>query len=195
MRAAHLCTCRKKGAVIDQLIWCEGGSFIFPAAERPRLYGSQSLNHLTSNYNYLQHPTVSSISTPTGAAMQLFRHHCWVFGFLFHFNRGEIGNIFFYSPLAPLESLLSFGLFMKNYFMLTYICRLFSPSVTRSRFSSISKSLKANSLCLQVSLLDWVEIEIPVCSGKGMARGNQWFFIVSRVIAKRKGKGRLKEKW
>lgn len=66
----------------------------------------------------------------------------YVFGFLFHFNRGEIGNIFFYSPLAPLESLLSFGLFMKNYFMLTYICRLFSPSVTCSRFSSILKALK-----------------------------------------------------
>lgn len=75
-------------------------------------------------------------------SMQLFRQHRYVFGFLFHFNRGEIGNIFFYSPLAPLESLLSFGLFMKNYFMLTYICRLFSPSVTCSRFSSILKALK-----------------------------------------------------
>lgn len=31
---------------------------------------------------------------------------------------------------------------MKNYFMLTYICHLFSPSVTGSRFSSISKALK-----------------------------------------------------
>lgn len=85
---------------------------------------------------------MSSISTPTGPGMQLFRQHRCVFGFLFHFNRREIGNIFFYSPLAPLESLLSFGLFMKNYFMLTYICRLFSPSVTCSRFSSISKALK-----------------------------------------------------
>lgn len=85
---------------------------------------------------------MSSISTPMGPGMQLFRPHCYVFGFLFHFNSGEIGNIFFYSPLAPLESLLSFGLFMKNYFMLTYICRLFSPSVTCSRLSSILKALK-----------------------------------------------------
>lgn len=82
-----------------------------------------------------------SISTPTVPCMQLFRQHRCVFGFLFQFNRGEIGNIFFYSPLAPLESLLSFGLFMKNYFMLTYICCLFSPSVTCSKFSFISKAL------------------------------------------------------
>lgn len=74
--------------------------------------------------------------------MQLFRQHRGVFGFPFHFNREEIGNIFFYSPLAPLERLLSFGLFMKNYFMLTYICCLFSPSVTCSRFGFIWKALK-----------------------------------------------------
>lgn len=86
------------------------------------------------------------------AGMQLFRQHRCVFGSLFYFNRGEIGNIFFYSPLAPLESLLSFGLFMKNYFMLTYICCLFSPSVTCSRFSFIWRGLNADSLCAQVSL-------------------------------------------
>lgn len=74
--------------------------------------------------------------------MQLFRQRRCVFGFPFHFNRGEIGNIFFYSPLAPLEGPLSFGLFMKNYFMLTYICCLFSPSVTCSRFAFIWKALK-----------------------------------------------------
>lgn len=86
------------------------------------------------------------------AGMQLFRRHRCVFGSLFYFNRGEIGNIVFYSPLAPLESLLSFGIFMKNYFMLTYICCLFSPSVTRSRFSFIWRGLNCNSLCAQVSL-------------------------------------------
>lgn len=74
--------------------------------------------------------------------MQLFRLRRRVFGFPFHFNRAEIGNIFFYSPLAPLERRLSFGLFMKNYFMLTYICCLFSPSVTCSRFGFIWKALK-----------------------------------------------------
>lgn len=135
--------CRKRGQLLTNWFDVKEGHFFFPAVEKkPWLYVKQSVNHLTSNYNYLQHPTVSSISTPTGPTMQLFRHHRCVFGFLFHFNRGEIGNIFFYSPLAPLESLLSFGLFMKNYFMLTYICRLFSPSVTHSRFSSISKALK-----------------------------------------------------
>ena len=74
--------------------------------------------------------------------MQLFHQHCYIFGFPFHFNRDGIGYIFFYSPSTPLENLLSFGLFMKNYFMLTYICCLFPPQCNLQQIWSISNVLK-----------------------------------------------------
>lgn len=159
--------------------WCDlKEEHFFPPSSR-KTFTVRLANHSTTSLQ----TTATSNTRPCsqfplrpGAGMQLFRHRRRVFGSLFYFNRGEIGNIFFYSPLAPLESLLSFGLFMKNYFMLTYICCLFSPSVTCSRFSFISWGLNADSLCVQVSLLNWVEIEIPVCSGKGAARGNPMIF-------------------
>lgn len=139
MRAA-LCTHRKKGQLLTN--W-------FDVKERHSL--SRNGKTLTVGLPITSPPRLQLQLPPTpnyvlnlhsnGPCMQLFRQHRCVFGFLFQFNRGEIGNIFFYSPLAPLESLLSFGLFMKNYFMLTYICCLFSPSVTCSKFSFISKAL------------------------------------------------------
>lgn len=146
----------------------------------------KDLDCKASNHSTTLPPTTTASNTQLcpqsplqrGPSMQPFRQQRYVFGFLFHFKRGEIANIFFYSPLAPLESHLSFGLFMKNYFMLTYICRLFSPSVTCRRFSSILKALKPILYVCGSAFSIELRLKYQQRGWKGMARGNQWSFNV-----------------
>ena len=82
---------------------------------------------------------------------------------------------------------------MKNYFMLTYIWRLFSPSVTCRRFSSILKALKPILYVCRSAYSIELRLKYQHVVGKVWQEEANSLLMCRWAMVKRIGRGILKQ--